>query len=130
MAVFVTAASVSTYAGHDYEEPVDFTPSDHVKDLLDLGEKVVFIDLRESASYSQGHLPDAISIPVGELGHRWSEVPNTGRVILYCDCPPGLRDETYAFLLLWQQKYRNISFLDVGYSEWVKRGYPLAAKSP
>lgn len=123
----LSLASLPSRAGHDYEEPVAFTPADQVKQLLDIGEQVTFVDIREAADYGKGHLPKAISIPVSEFGHRWSEIPKTGRVILYCTCPPGQRDETYAFLLLRQQRYLNITFIDGGYAGWVKRGYPVAA---
>lgn len=129
-ATFCLSAVSRAGAGHDYEEPVDFISSDQVKQLLELGEKVVFVDLRTAAAYEAAHLPDARSLPINELQHRWSEVPKAGRVVLYCDCPPGQRDQTFAFLLLWQEHYRNVSFLDIGFLEWVKRGYPVAAKAP
>ncbi len=123
----LSVASLPSRAGHDYEEPVDFTPADQVKQLLDIGERVTFVDIREAADYGKGHLPNAVSIPVSEFDHRWSEIPKTGRVVLYCACPPGQKDETYAFLLLRQQRYLNITFIDSGYAGWVKRGYPVAA---
>ena len=43
--------------------------------------------------------------------------------------PPGQKDETYAFTLMLQEKYRNITVLEDGYAAWVKRGYPVEAVS-
>jgi rhodanese-related sulfurtransferase len=127
-AVFVAAGTV-VQAGHDFEEPVDFIAPEKIKQLIDIGEDVVFIDLRGPEEFAKGHLPNAKSIPVDVLGHRWKEIPKSGRVVLYCACPPGQRDETYAFTLMLQEKYRNITVLEAGFADWVKRGYPVEAVS-
>lgn len=117
-------------AGHDDEEPTNYIAPDQVKRLLDIEENIVFIDLRAASEYGQGRLPKARSIPVTEMEKRWNEIPRVGRVILYCPCPMGARDESFAFLLLFTQHYRNVSVLDGGYPEWVKRGYPVQTGSP
>src|SRR5436190_1284739 len=85
-------------AGHDDEEPTNLIAADQVKRLLDIGEEIAFIDLRSTAEYGAGRLPDARSIPVAELVKRWKEIPNSRRVILYCPCPQADRDESFAFL--------------------------------
>lgn len=127
--MFVAAAGAQAQAGHDFEEPVDFVPQEKIKQLVDIGEEVVFIDLRSPEEFAKGHLPNAKSIPIDVLGHRWKEIPTSGRVVLYCACPPGQRDETYAFTLMLQEKYRNITVLEAGFADWVKRGYPVEAAS-
>ena len=128
-AALVAAAGTGVQAGHDFEEPVDFVPQEKVKGLIDIGEDVVFIDMRSAEEFAKGHLPGAKSIPIDVLGHRWAEIPKSGRVVLYCACPPGQKDETYAFTLMLQEKYRNITVLEDGYAAWVKRGYPVEAVS-
>lgn len=127
-AAFIAAAGAA-WAGHDYEEPVDFIPLEKVKNLIDIGEDVIFIDMRSAEEFAKGHLPGAKSIPVDVLGHRWQEIPKSGRVVLYCSCPPGQRDETFAFTLMLQEKYRNITVLENGFNDWVKRGYPVESAS-
>lgn len=117
----------AVHAGHDEEEPVNLIPADQVKRLMDIGEKIAFFDLRDAAAFAQGHLPQARSLPIAELDRRWGEIPKAGRVVLYCPCPGGRRDESYAYLLLRKERYRNITFLDGGYTEWTKRGYPVQA---
>lgn len=124
-AAFFAAAGASVQAGHDFEEPVDFVSQEQIKKLIDIGEDVVFIDMRSTEDFAKGHLPNAKSIPVDVLGHRWKEIPASGRVVLYCACPPGQKDETYAFTLMRQEKYRNVTVLEDGYAQWVKRGYPI-----
>jgi rhodanese-related sulfurtransferase len=112
-------------AGHDLEEPTNMVSAEQIKRLLDIGEKVIFVDLRAAPAFAQGRLPDARSIPVSELHKRWQEIPKAGRIVMYCPCPMGDRDESFAFLLLRGESYRNVSVLDGGYDEWVKQGYPV-----
>ena len=128
-AALFAASGVSAQAGHDFEEPVDFVAQEKIKRLIDIGEEVTFIDMRSAEEFAKGHLPNAKSIPIETLGHRWKEIPTSGRVVLYCTCPPGQRDETYAFTLMLQEKYRNIAVLENGFAGWVKSGYPVEAAS-
>lgn len=128
-AALAAGLSAGAQAGHDYEEPVDFIPQDQVKRLIDIGEDVIFIDMRSPEDFAKGRLPGAKSIPVAALGQRWKEIPASGRVVLYCACPPGQKDETYAFTLMLQEKYRNVRVLESGYADWVKRGYPIEGVS-
>lgn len=122
-------AAGAAWAGHDYEEPVEFVSQDHVKKLIDIGEDVTFVDMRSAEDFAKGHLPGAKSIPVDVLGHRWKEIPTSGRVVLYCACPPGQKDEIYSFTLMRQEKYRNVTVLEDGFSAWAKRGYPVESAS-
>lgn len=128
-AIFAVTFTASAQAGHDYEEPVEFVAQEQVKKLVDIGEDVVFIDLRSAEEFAKGRLPGAKSIPVEALAQRWKEIPTSGRVVLYCACPPGQKEETYAFALMRQEKYRNVTVLESGYVEWVKRGFPVEAAS-
>ena len=128
-AIFAVTFAGSAQAGHDYEEPIEFVTQEQVKKLFDIGEDVTFIDLRNPEDFAKGHLPNAKSIPVESLSKRWSEVPRSGRVVLYCACPPGQRDETFAFALMRQEKYRNVTVLEAGYAGWVKRGFPVETAS-
>lgn len=128
-AVFAAALVATARAGHDYDEPVDFVSQEQVKKLIDIGEEVTFIDLRSAEDFAKGHLPNAKSIPVETLSQRWKEIPSSGRVVLYCACPPDGRDETFAFTLMRQEKYRNVTVLETGYTGWVNRGYPVEAAS-
>lgn len=128
-AFLVAAFAGDAPAGHDYEEPVEFIAQQQVKKLIEIGEDVVFIDLRSADEFAKGRLPGAKSIPIAALRERWKEIPTGGRVVLYCACPPGQQDEMYAFTLLRQEKYRNITFLEAGFNDWAKRGLPVETPS-
>lgn len=49
-----------------------------------VGADVVMLDVRLSHEYNAGHYPGAISIPLGELAGRISEVPAGRQVVVYC----------------------------------------------
>jgi rhodanese-related sulfurtransferase len=113
---------IPAYAGHG-DEPVQTISMDRVKFLLDNKEKVFFVDLRTPKEFQQKRLPGARSIPVAELEKRLTEIPKTGRVILYCTCRPG--DDSYAYFLLRDNEYNNVSVIDDGFDGWVKRKFPV-----
>jgi len=111
------------FAGHGVEDTVDNITPEKAKQLMDAGEKVVFVDLRPAKEYQQKRLPGARSIPLAEIANRFNEIPKSGRVVLYCDCKPY--DVADRAVFLEYRGYRNIFIMPEGYSGWVKRGYPL-----
>jgi rhodanese-related sulfurtransferase len=113
----------SVFAGHGVEDTVDNLTADRVKQLLDAGEKLTFIDMRPIKEYQQARLPGAKSLPVAEVANRFGEIPKTGRVILYCDCKPY--DVADRAVFLEYRGFRNIFIMPDGYTGWVKKGYPL-----
>jgi rhodanese-related sulfurtransferase len=54
---------------------------------LQNGEDLVVLDVRPAAEYAAGHLPGAVSIPVGELRRRLAELPADREVVAYCRGP-------------------------------------------
>jgi rhodanese-related sulfurtransferase len=119
--LFLVSAT-AVYGGHG-EEPLETIAPERVKFLLDKKEKIVFVDLRTAKEFQQKHLPGARSIPVAELEKRWAEIPKTGRVILYCACRPG--DDSYAYFLLRDKGYNNLSVIEDGFDGWVRRKFPV-----
>jgi rhodanese-related sulfurtransferase len=47
----------------------------------------VVLDVRPAAEYAAGHLPGAVSIPVGELRRRLAELPGDREIVAYCRGP-------------------------------------------
>lgn len=115
--------SAAAFAGHGVEDTVDNLSADRAKQLLDAGEKLVFVDLRPAKEFQRSRLPGARSIPLAEIANRFSEIPKSGRVVLYCDCKTY--DVADRAVFLEYRGYRNIFIMPEGYSGWVKRGYPL-----
>lgn len=50
-------------------------------------DQVVFLDVRPPDEFAAGHLPDARSIPAGELSERLAELPRDKTIIAYCRGP-------------------------------------------
>ena len=120
--------SIPGLAGHGVEDTVDSLTPERAKQLLDAGEKLIFIDLRPAKEFQQNRLPGARSIPIAELADRYNEIPKSGRVVLYCECKPY--DVADRAVFLEYRGYRNIFIMPEGYSGWTKRGYPLETKRP
>jgi rhodanese-related sulfurtransferase/DNA-binding transcriptional ArsR family regulator len=70
--------------GRDQLEPV--TRQELARRLRD-GDRLVVLDVRPTAEHAAGHLPGAISIPVGELHRRLAELPRDREVVAYCRGP-------------------------------------------
>ena len=75
----------TAYLGaRDELEPV--SREELVRRLRD-GEDLVVLDVRPAAEHAAGHLPGAVSIPVGELRRRLAELPADREVVAYCRGP-------------------------------------------
>jgi rhodanese-related sulfurtransferase len=98
----VERLAVAYLGGRDALEPV--TREELARRLED-GDDLVVLDVRPAAEYAAGHLPGAVSIPVGELRRRLAELPADREVVAYCRGPycafaheavELLRDEGFA----------------------------------
>jgi rhodanese-related sulfurtransferase len=75
----------TAYLGaRDQLEPV--TRQELARRLQD-GDPVVVLDVRPAAEYAAGHLPGAVSVPVGELRRRLAELPADREIVAYCRGP-------------------------------------------
>jgi rhodanese-related sulfurtransferase len=119
--------SMTALAGHE-EDWIDTIPAARLKRLLDSGVRLFLVDLRSAKEFQQDRMPGAHSIPSTELASRFSEIPKTVRVVLYCDCQKHESGDKAVFLK--SQGYRNISIMLEDYTEWVKRGYPVEPNLP
>ena len=62
---------------------------------------LLVLDVRTPAEYAQGHLDDAVNIPVDELEARLGEIPADRPVLIHCRT--GIRAER-AYKLLREKK--------------------------
>jgi rhodanese-related sulfurtransferase len=75
----------AAYLGDRNElEPV--TREELTRRLQD-GDDLVVLDVRPVGEYAAGHLPEAVSIPVGELRRRLAEMPRDREIVAYCRGP-------------------------------------------
>ena len=61
-------------------------PQIDVEAILDAppGQRPFLLDVRTPEEFAEGHIPEAVNIPVDELRHRLSEVPRDREVAAYC----------------------------------------------
>ena len=62
---------------------VNFTSVDELKARIDAGVPLRIIDVRGYGSYARGHLPGAVSIPLGILPYSLADIPTDIPVVLY-----------------------------------------------
>ena len=65
----------------NYPQVARVSPAD-AKAAFDSGS-AVFVDVRDAASYAQGHIPGALSIPLAELAERAGELNPVDWLIPY-----------------------------------------------
>jgi rhodanese-related sulfurtransferase/biotin operon repressor len=75
----------AAYLGdRDELEPV--TRQELARRLRD-DDQLLVLDVRPAAEHAAGHLPGAVSIPVGELRRRLAELPRDREIVAYCRGP-------------------------------------------
>ena len=107
-------------AGHGTEDDVVTVTAEQVKAFLDGRERMVLIDLRPNPEFQKNRLPGARSLPMKELGKRFREIPLSGRIVLYCDCPQNQIIEQ-AYQVLKDYGYRNTAVLADPFKDWLGR---------
>jgi len=100
------------------------------KALLDAGNAKI-IDVRDKTLYDQGHIKGAVSVPENQVITRVKDVPRTGNLILYCDCPHDEESASTAYTLK-SAGYTNMKVLQgpQAYTEWRNAGYPTESSAP
>src|SRR5215211_7939031 len=84
------------------------------------GDDLIVLDVRPAAEYTAGHLPGAVSIPVGELARRLAELPGGREVVAYCRGPYcAFAHEAVALL---RQEGFSARRLEDGLPEWQAAG--------
>ena len=113
----VERLTVAYLGGRDELEPV--TREELARRLQD-GDDLVVLDVRPAAEYAAGHLPGAVSIPVGELRRRLAELPADREIVAYCRGPYcAFAHEAVALL---REEGFSARRLEDGLPEWQAAG--------
>lgn len=98
-----------------------------VKRLYDRGD-VVFLDARSEDAFTTGHIPGAVSMPVGEAMDMLAAFSKTyasgTHLVTYCSgrqCDDGHRLAE----LLTDFGYETVQVFVDGFSMWEEKGYPV-----
>ena len=100
-----------------------------INELLERIEsgKVTILDVRPESEFNQGHIANAISIPIDGLSKRLKELPKRAEVVAYCRGPFCVyADEAVA--LLKKAGYKA-SRLAEGFPDWKLKELPIEVAS-
>lgn len=86
------------------------------------GKDVQIVDVREPEEWSDGHMPGAVHIPLGELPARVRELDPARPVVLVCRS--GNRSGQATQFLL-QRGFRDARNLVGGMIAWAEAGQPV-----
>lgn len=86
-------------------------------------DNLVVLDVRPREEYEAGHIPGAVSIPIGELKRRLKELPKRREIVAYCR-GPYCAFAHEAVRQLKKKGYRA-SRLEDGLPDWSSAGLPV-----
>lgn len=93
----------------------------HVDEIRELVEKEAYIiDVREKDEFEQGHIINAVNIPLGEIRDRIDEIPKDRPVYLHCRSGQRSYNAVMALQHLGFDNVYNVagSFLGLSYFEY------------
>ncbi len=94
--------------------------------LTRLGQgQTLVIDVRPAEEFAAGHIPGALSIPLGELKKRLPQMPREAEIVAYCRGPYCVL-APQAIEILRQAGLKARRLLD-GFPEWRLAGMPVEA---
>jgi len=97
------------------------SPED-LKALLDENYNAYILDVRSRQSFSQGHIPKAVNIPLNELENRRNEIPLTKEIIAYgSNDSQGFR----AGVMLYDMNFFSAWVLEGGFTKWKEKRFEI-----
>ncbi|MGG3560858.1 sulfurtransferase TusA family protein [Neobacillus rhizosphaerae] len=91
------------------------TSNDELAAKLHANENIVVLDVREEAEYMFNHIPNAVSIPLGELDERVNELSKEAEIFVVCRT--GNRSD-FAAQKLTENGFSKVFNVVPGMSEW------------
>lgn len=89
--------------------------NEELEKRIEAKENIVILDVRESAEYAFNHIPNAISIPLGELENRMSELNREDEIFIVCRT--GNRSDLAAQKLM-DNGFNKVINVVPGMSQW------------
>ena len=105
-------------------EPYQRMDVDEAHGMYD-DDDVVFVDVRRPDEYEEGHIKDALFIPVDDVLARIDELPKDKKLLFICaqGVRSGLACEMAAAMGIESERLYNI---EDGTGVWVEKGYPTS----
>lgn len=86
-----------------------------VCEMIEAGEDLILLDVRDDWEWEKAHLEGAIHIPVSELADRVNELDQNQETIVYCHVGERSID---GCLLLWESGFRRLRSMTGGIEAW------------
>ncbi|MCL6574259.1 MAG: sulfurtransferase TusA family protein [Bacillus sp. (in: Bacteria)] len=94
------------------------TTNTQLEEKLASNDSIVVIDVREAAEFVFNHIPNAISIPLGELEYRLNELNKEDEIFVICRT--GNRSDLAAQKLT-EEGFKTVINVVPGMSDWTGR---------
>jgi len=100
-----------------------------IKEMFD-AKQAVIVDARSAASFADGHIAGAITLPLAEARKNPArpfkvKVPADATIIAYCN-GFSCQDSMDLGKVLMQAGYTTVYIFEGGFPEWRDAGYPVA----
>ncbi len=95
-----------------------------LKNKLDNGEKIHFIDCRELAEWNDGHIEGATLLPLSEFQQKYESVLGEKDAKIVMQCRSGKRSMDACMFLL-SKGYSDLNNLEGGILAWTQAGFPI-----
>lgn len=89
--------------------------NEELETKLEKMDNLVVLDVRETAEYAFNHIPNSISIPLGELENRLDEISKETEI--YIVCRTGNRSDLAAQKLT-EKGFSKVTNVVPGMSQW------------
>ena len=103
------------------------TPT-HLKQMTE-SLPTVIIDTRSPEAFAAGHIPGAVSLPLGDFDAMVeafaAKIPPQQPIITYCSGRLCQDSHTVAQLLM-ERGFENVLVYIDGFPGWIENGYPVA----
>lgn len=124
-AEFDLVAAVDSYLSTMPEGYLAVGKIEAVKEILDTGEATL-VDVREVGEYEEGHLPNAINIPLRSLAQNLDQIPADKPVLVYCKTGFRAGLATSALQILG---YNNVRAFPPSFNGWSEAGEPVSTEA-
>jgi len=98
----------------DHFQEFEISP-EIVSEMLESGEEMVLVDVREDWEWEKAHIEGAIHIPLSELRERVQELDPETWTVVYCHVGDRSVD---GCLVLWDLGFRKVRSLSGGIDLW------------
>ncbi|MGD2186649.1 MAG: rhodanese-like domain-containing protein [Desulfobacterales bacterium] len=113
--------------GTEEERPEEIKSVARAKEIFDNGN-VLFVDARSEDNYEDGHIPGAVSLPVGQFDEliesfldRYS---SNQPIVTYCS-GRTCEDSHILAQFLAETGFTNVRIFIDGFPGWAAEGYPI-----